>query len=236
MALHKEQERICRELGNKDGLSDSLGNQAMILQDRGDLDGAMALHKEKERICRELGNKDGLQQTLGNQALILHGPRRFGRGDGAVQGAGAHLPRAGQRRRTGDLTRQPGESHSIQSASPKRGSSPCGRGPPNRDTPRTDGAGQADRADIGKSKASAGVEANEFARSSAKSSRQAAEGSRQPAQAGSAGGQEASKSQSERGLAVRVAAVSDSLTASTWSGLFSGRVAGDRGRFTRHRA
>ena len=35
-----------------------LGNQALILQDRGDLDGAMALQKEQERICRELGNKD----------------------------------------------------------------------------------------------------------------------------------------------------------------------------------
>ena len=71
MALHKEQERICRELGNKDGLQASLGNQALILKARGDLDGAMALHKEEERICRELGNKDGLQASLGNQALIL---------------------------------------------------------------------------------------------------------------------------------------------------------------------
>jgi hypothetical protein len=31
MALHKEQERLCRELGNKDGLMRSLGNQASIL-------------------------------------------------------------------------------------------------------------------------------------------------------------------------------------------------------------
>ena len=38
-----------------------LGNQAVILHTRGDLDGAMARHKEEERICRELGNKDGLQ-------------------------------------------------------------------------------------------------------------------------------------------------------------------------------
>ena len=69
MALYKEQERICRELGNLDGLQASLGNQALILYTRGDLDGAMELHKEKERICRELGNVEGLAYSLVNQAL-----------------------------------------------------------------------------------------------------------------------------------------------------------------------
>jgi tetratricopeptide (TPR) repeat protein len=71
MVLHKEQERICRQLGNLAGLQTTLGNQALILKDRGDLDGAMALHEEEERICRQLGNLDGLQATFGNQALIL---------------------------------------------------------------------------------------------------------------------------------------------------------------------
>ena len=60
MALNKEQERLCRELGNKQALSGSLNDQALILDVRGDLDGAMALHKEEERLCRELGNKLGL--------------------------------------------------------------------------------------------------------------------------------------------------------------------------------
>ena len=54
MALNKEQERLCRELGNKQALSGSLNDQALILDVRGDLDGAMALHKEKERLCRDL--------------------------------------------------------------------------------------------------------------------------------------------------------------------------------------
>ena len=76
MAPHKEEERLCREIGNKDGLRRSLGNQGLILKARGDMDGAMALHKEEERLCRELGNKDGLQSSLGNQGLIL-----YGRGD-----------------------------------------------------------------------------------------------------------------------------------------------------------
>lgn len=71
MVLYKEQERICRCLGNLSGLSVSLGNQALILQDRGNIDGAMALLKEQERICRQLGNQHGLSVSFGNQAVIL---------------------------------------------------------------------------------------------------------------------------------------------------------------------
>ncbi|MDD5189217.1 MAG: tetratricopeptide repeat protein, partial [Methanoregula sp.] len=71
MKLHKEEERICRELGNINGLQACLGNQALILKARGDLHGAMKLFKEKERICRELGNVNGLAISLINQALIL---------------------------------------------------------------------------------------------------------------------------------------------------------------------
>jgi tetratricopeptide (TPR) repeat protein len=71
MALHKEEERICRQLGDSANLQRSLGNQALILEARGDLDGAMALHKEEERICRELGNPAGLARSLANQALLL---------------------------------------------------------------------------------------------------------------------------------------------------------------------
>jgi tetratricopeptide (TPR) repeat protein/Cdc6-like AAA superfamily ATPase len=59
-----------RRLGDPAGLQASLGNQALILKAKGDLDGAMALHKEKERLCRQLGDPAGLQASLGNQALI----------------------------------------------------------------------------------------------------------------------------------------------------------------------
>ena len=99
MALHRQEEQLCRELGNKDGLQRSLGNQALILQARGDLDGAMALHKQEEQLCRELGNKDGLQASLGNQALIL---QARGDLDGAMalhKARGTTLPRAGQQGR-----------------------------------------------------------------------------------------------------------------------------------------
>ena len=60
-----------RTAGDLANLQASLGNQAVILKARGQLDEAMALHKEQERICRQLGNLDGLQASLGNQALIL---------------------------------------------------------------------------------------------------------------------------------------------------------------------
>jgi len=82
MALHKEEESSCRELGHKDGLSVSLGNQALILIDRGKLDGTVALFKEQERLCREFGNLNGLSISLANQALLLseaHGRRREAR-------------------------------------------------------------------------------------------------------------------------------------------------------------
>jgi hypothetical protein len=58
-------------LGDPAGLSASLGNQALILKARGDLDGAMALHKEEERICRQLNNSEGLAICLANQASAL---------------------------------------------------------------------------------------------------------------------------------------------------------------------
>jgi tetratricopeptide (TPR) repeat protein len=49
-----------------------LENQARVLADRGDLDGALALHKEAELLCRAPGNEDGLLRALGNQANILY--------------------------------------------------------------------------------------------------------------------------------------------------------------------
>src|ERR1019366_7918425 len=70
-----------RAQGDRANLQASLGNQAVILYARGELDGAMALYKEQERICRELGNKDGLSKSLAGQALIL---KARGELDGAM--------------------------------------------------------------------------------------------------------------------------------------------------------
>ena len=68
--MHKEAERICRQLGNLDCLQISLCGQAVILSARGQLDEAMALLKEGERICRQLGNPSGLALSLASQAVI----------------------------------------------------------------------------------------------------------------------------------------------------------------------
>ena len=61
MALHQGGRADLPGAGGQGRAARSLGNQALILYARGDLDGAMALHKEQERICRELGNMDGLR-------------------------------------------------------------------------------------------------------------------------------------------------------------------------------
>ncbi len=61
-----------RASGDRANLAASLGNQALNLHRRGELDAAMALYKEQERLCRELGDKDGLQSSLGNQGLIFY--------------------------------------------------------------------------------------------------------------------------------------------------------------------
>ena len=71
MALHKKQEAIHLEAGNRDGLQKSYGYQAVILWDQGRLVEAMSLLKRKEAICLELGNRYGLQVSYGNQAGIL---------------------------------------------------------------------------------------------------------------------------------------------------------------------
>jgi hypothetical protein len=97
MRLSKEQERLCRELGNKDGLQASLGCQANILDSRGDLDGSMALRKEQERLCRELRNMKGVSISLALQAVLLNstpGRRREARrlADEAVAIASLHYP------------------------------------------------------------------------------------------------------------------------------------------------
>ncbi|HYG58748.1 MAG TPA: GTP-binding protein [Symbiobacteriaceae bacterium] len=71
MALLKEQERICRQLGHRAGLQAGLGSQAEIHLAQGHLQEAMALLREREAICRELGHRLGLQMALGGQAEVL---------------------------------------------------------------------------------------------------------------------------------------------------------------------
>ena len=66
----KEAQGLFASLGDRLGLSESLGNQAVILQAWGCLEEAMNLHRE-EAICREFGDRAGLGASLCNQAVIL---------------------------------------------------------------------------------------------------------------------------------------------------------------------
>jgi tetratricopeptide (TPR) repeat protein len=71
LRILQQEEALCLELGNKDSLQRSYGNQALVLQAWGRLEQAFALHKKEEALCLELGNKNGLQRSYGNQAGIL---------------------------------------------------------------------------------------------------------------------------------------------------------------------
>ena len=71
MEIHREADKICREIRDNDGLQKALGSQASILQTWGKFEEAMAISKEREQICQELGNMEGLQDALGSQASIL---------------------------------------------------------------------------------------------------------------------------------------------------------------------
>ena len=71
MARHKEEERRCREVGDRRGLAASLGSQATILRAKGEDVAAMILLKQEERVFRELADPGGLARSLGHQALIL---------------------------------------------------------------------------------------------------------------------------------------------------------------------
>jgi tetratricopeptide (TPR) repeat protein len=71
LPLCEFQENYHRRIGDLNGWSRSLGNLAIILYWRGDLDKAMNILKEGERLERQLGRFDHLSRTLGNQAKIL---------------------------------------------------------------------------------------------------------------------------------------------------------------------
>ncbi len=79
MALYREAEQICRELGNEEDLQACLLDQASILRAQGAAKAALLLYKRIEWINRELGNKDGLQRSLFEQANILRERGKLGK-------------------------------------------------------------------------------------------------------------------------------------------------------------
>jgi hypothetical protein len=63
MALYKEQERICRELGHSAGLARSLANQAAVLAKRGSRRGASRLTREAHHLATRHGLTRLARQT-----------------------------------------------------------------------------------------------------------------------------------------------------------------------------
>jgi tetratricopeptide (TPR) repeat protein len=72
MILHKEEEKVCEELGHQAGLARSYGSQAMILKAWGKSPKAMVLHKKEEKIWEDLVHRAGLAFSYGSQAMIFY--------------------------------------------------------------------------------------------------------------------------------------------------------------------
>src|SRR5207302_177392 len=77
LALHKKQEALCLELGNKASLQSCYGNQALILQAWGRLEKALALQKKQEALCLELGDKASLGYCYWNRGLLARAQEQF---------------------------------------------------------------------------------------------------------------------------------------------------------------
>jgi tetratricopeptide (TPR) repeat protein len=75
LELFEKAEALCLELGNKDGLQHSYGNQSSILQALGRLEEAMALLKKREALCLELGNRSGLAWCYWKWGLLARKQR-----------------------------------------------------------------------------------------------------------------------------------------------------------------
>ena len=72
LELHRKEEAICRELGDRLGLAMTFGNRARILLLGDRLEEALELLKEVAAIATERGDKNLLAKTYGNQANVLY--------------------------------------------------------------------------------------------------------------------------------------------------------------------
>lgn len=69
--LWQQLEAACRALGDESGLQRALGERALIVLGRMDLDGAAPLLDEQEAICRRVGDQVALASCVGNRAILL---------------------------------------------------------------------------------------------------------------------------------------------------------------------
>lgn len=65
-----EAEAIYRELGDADGLQETMNNRALILMRRRQLEDALVVFNETEAICRELNLWESLESSIFNQATV----------------------------------------------------------------------------------------------------------------------------------------------------------------------
>ena len=66
-----ELETVCRQLDDQPGLQRAIGERALLMVGRADLDSAAPLLDEQERICRAIGDQVGLAACVGNRAILL---------------------------------------------------------------------------------------------------------------------------------------------------------------------
>jgi tetratricopeptide (TPR) repeat protein len=69
--LWVELEAACRLVGDDAGLQRAIGERALLVIGRMDLDGAAPLLDEQEAICRRIGDHAGLAACVGNRAILL---------------------------------------------------------------------------------------------------------------------------------------------------------------------
>jgi len=71
LELYRQQEQLCRELGDKVGCWKCLNEQGIIVFTQGRFDLAMGFFKEVEQIALELQDYAGLAMSLANQAEVI---------------------------------------------------------------------------------------------------------------------------------------------------------------------
>ena len=74
--------KIQEEIGDKSGVATSLNNIGLVLDRKGDLDGALRKYQESLKIEEEIGDKPGVAASLNNIGLVFD---RKGDLDGALR-------------------------------------------------------------------------------------------------------------------------------------------------------
>lgn len=76
LALLRQEERMCEELGDQEGLARSWGNQAAILSKQGAWEKALALHEREARLKQVLGDETGVATSWWNQGRLFQEQNR----------------------------------------------------------------------------------------------------------------------------------------------------------------